>query len=312
MGRTVTVTFLGTAGGVPTRQRRLPSILVEDWNGHAILLDAGEGVQYSLLETGRHPARLDAILVTHAHGDHINGLPGLLQTMYMMKRRKPLLIAGPPEVLEFVTDVLEAEGYRLGFEVRAAPLPHRGSLVLYRIGGDKLILRWARACHTVDSRAFRLEWALRPRLSKDKVRTILHGEPRLVREILEKGWVVYNDRVVTIDDVAEAPRRSLSIVYTGDTSQPCRGVVELARGASLLIHDATFDSSMEDEARERGHSTARLAAAAARDAGVKSLVLTHISARYEGRRARLLLEEAAAVFPYVILAWDGLRLRLRV
>ncbi len=307
MPRSVEILFLGTSAGTPTASRGLPSILVTDWNGFSILLDAGEGVQYRLRETGVHPTRIDAILVTHAHGDHINGLPGLLQTMYMLDRSRPLLIAGPPSVIEFVKDVLDVESYDFGFTLHLAPLPPEGDATLASRGGDSLSLQWAPACHTVDSRAYRLEWRLRPRLDPQKIRLLL-GEGPAVRELIERGSTARSGRVVRLEDVVSEPPRRLAITYTGDTSEPCPPVERLASGSRILIHDSTFDRSLEREAVRRGHSSARLAAEAAARARAHLLVLTHISARYEGREARKLLEEARVVFPRVILAWDGLRL----
>lgn len=310
MTRHVEIVILGSSGGVPTLSRRLPAVLVTDWYGYTVLLDAGEGVQYALLGQGRSPARIDSVLITHAHGDHINGLPGLLQSMYMMERRRPLLIAGPQPVIEFVRDVLEVERYNFGFPIALVELPPEGSLALYQRGGDMLKLSWSRACHTVDARAYRLEWMLRPRVDPKKASQKLQGRLELVGRLLEEGSIRIGGKTVTLNEVVAEPPKSVGIVYTGDTSQPCGDIMNLSRNARVLIHDATFDSTMEGEARERGHSTAAQAAQVARAVGAHVLILTHISARYEGRAARRLLEEAAKVFPRVLLAWDGLRLRI--
>lgn len=312
MPRLVELQVLGTAGGAPTRSRSLPAILLRDWNGFSMLFDAGEGVQYSLLRRGVPVTRIDVVAVTHSHGDHVNGLPGLLQSMYMHDRRRPLTIVGPTSVLGFVREVLGVEDYRLGFEVSTVEVKGEGSVTLAVRGGDRVELRWAPACHTVESYAYRVEWHLRPRLNPEALKKSLGGKVWLARKLLEEGSV-YVEGVgrVSIEDVAEGGTSPLAIVYTGDTSEPCDSVLKLSRGARILIHDATFADEMADEAVERGHSTGSQAARAASAAGVYLLILFHISARYEGREAIKILEEASKLFPRVILAWDGLKVVAR-
>ncbi len=313
MARSVEVVFLGTSGGVPTHARGLPSVLVRDWNGLSILLDAGEGVQLALARMGVAVTRIDVIAITHAHGDHINGLPGLLQSMYMYERSKPLLVFGPRSVMHFLRDLLEVERYDFSFEIVGVQVEGRGGHLLWDRGGDRVTISWAPACHSVESYAYRIEWRLRPRLDPEAVKALLGSNPRLVGEVLERGETrLPNGRVVRLSDIARDKARGASIVYTGDTSYPCAGVAELARGARLLIHDSTFAEDLAEEARERGHSTGVQAARAAREAGASLLVLTHVSARYEGYEARRIEREASRVFPNVILAWDGLKLLLTV
>jgi ribonuclease Z len=310
--RLIELQVLGTAGGVPTRSRALPAVLVRDWNGLSVLFDAGEGVQYSLLKRGIPVTRIDVIAVTHAHGDHINGLPGLLQSMYMHERRRPLTIVGPPSVLRFVRDVLGVEDYRLGFEVSTVEVRGEGGASLAIRGGDRVELKWAPACHTIESYAYRLEWHLRPRLDPEALKKLLGGRVQLIRRLLEEGSV-YVEGVgrVSVKEVSTRDASSLAIVYTGDTSEPCDTVIRLSRGARVLIHDATFSDEMADEAAERGHSTGSQAARAAFAAGVYLLILFHVSARYEGREALRILREASKIFPRVILAWDGLKVVAR-
>ena len=164
-GRLVRLTVLGSGGGAPTPERWLPAFYVEDWMGVGVLLDAGEGAQLRLAQAGRSVNDIDFILVTHAHGDHVNGLPGLLQSMYMNDRSRPLRIYAPRAVAEFVEDTLEVGGYRLGFEVEVVRVAGRGSARLASRGGDELVLHWFPVCHTVEAYGFKLEWRLRPRLS---------------------------------------------------------------------------------------------------------------------------------------------------
>lgn len=313
MARTVKVVMLGTSGGVPTLRRRLPAILIQDWMGTTILLDAGEGVQESLLRLGLPPTRIDFIAITHSHGDHVNGLPGLLQSMYMYERRRPLLIMGPSSVVEFVRGVLGVLEYNLGFRVALRAIEGEGSLTLVERGGDKVVISWAPACHSVESYGFRLDWLLRPRIDARLAKELLGDNMALLRELIARGRVTLDDgRVVRISDIAREPGRNLGIAYTGDTAEPCKSLDRILRGVRLLIHDSTFTSDKSDEALERGHSTSLMAAKAAAEAGAHLLVLTHVSARYEGGEARRMVEEARRVFPNVLLAWDGLTLLFAV
>ncbi|MEB3844191.1 MAG: MBL fold metallo-hydrolase [Desulfurococcales archaeon] len=295
MGRSVDVVFLGTSGAVPSRERFLSGILVRDWHGNTILLDAGEGVQLRLRQAGYSPTDIDWVLVTHSHGDHVNGLAGLIQSMHVLGRREPLHIIGPETVTRFVLETLEVDKRRLGFQVYTTPISWgtiRGATVLYEHGGDKLLAGWYKTCHTPDSYGFLLEWALRVRLDKDKLSALPRDRARRAVEAL----------------LMTRPATRLRISYTGDTL-PCENVVESSMGADLLIHDSSF-SVEEEDAHEKGHSTALDAASAASLAGVGLLVLTHISTRYSGYEARRLLLEARRVFPRSILAYDLMRLRL--
>lgn len=287
------IVFLGTGGAVPTRERLTSCIAVQDWNGAKLLLDAGEACQLRLAEAGLSPSQVDAVLVTHIHGDHVNGLPGLLQSMAVNKRRKPLTVAGPRSVVRFVSETLEASSDRLGFPLKLVDVESEKSLTVYERGGDTLRAAWFRTCHTRDSHGYTLEWRLRPRI--------------LVPPGLSPREAASLARAILGGEEGTTAR----IVYTGDTA-PCTTVLEAARGALVLIHEATFDSSREREALERLHSTASHAAIIAAEAGARLLVLTHISARYRGYEARVLLEEAASLFPRTVLAHDMMRIRVRL
>ncbi len=296
MAGSVEVVFLGTSGAVPQPRRFVSSILVRDWNGFSILLDAGEGAQLRLMEAGGSPMDIDAIFITHSHGDHINGVAGLLQSMAVLGRRKPLWIVGHRSVTEFVQEVLEVQGSRLGFEVKyttISDLALRGATRVYARGGDQLLLGWFKTCHTRDSYGFILEWNLRPRIDREKLRSLSREDARNVVEAIKNS----------------PPATRLRIVYTGDTA-PCQTVVDASMGADLLIHEASFDSSLSEEAHEKRHSTARDAASAAAVAGANMLVLAHLSTRYRGFEARRLLVEARSIHSNTMIAYDLMRLRL--
>jgi ribonuclease Z len=298
------VVFLGSSAAVPTRSRGLPGIAVV-YRGSVVLLDCGEGTQARLMEAGISPLRLAAVLITHLHGDHVFGLPGLLQSMSMLGRRHVLLVAGPPGLYGFLREaarytgwlppyplyVIELEPWEKlvlpnGFEAIAFPVDH-GARVAY---GYRLV-----------------EPPRKPKINLEKAARLGLRPGPLFSKLQRGEPVVVDGRLIRPEDVVEEQPR-VTIVYTGDT-RPTRTVVEAAKGATVLIHDSTFTSDMAEEAHEQGHSTALDAARAAAEAGAEMLVLYHISARYDDPEP--LLAEARRIHPRVVVAEDLAKLVLR-
>ncbi len=300
---------LGSGGSMPSKHRGAPAVLVRDWLGNSILLDAGEPVQVTMQRLGYSIQSLDLVAVTHNHGDHVNGLPGLLQSMYVNDRTRPLTIVAPSSVIEFVRDVLEATETRLGFRVDTVEATPPGGLAFsWKPGGDRVEIRWFKTCHTRDSVGYRVNWLLRPRIDREKLERLGLRMGPWIRELLARGEAVVGGRRITLDMVAGRPR-VMSIAYTGDTA-PCRSVIEAVRGVDVLVHDSTYAGDREREALERGHSTSQHAAMVAEAAGARVLVLAHISQRYRGLESRRLLREARRIHFRTVMAWDGLRIRV--
>lgn len=308
-GRYVEFFVLGSGGGAPSRERWLPAFFATDWMGNGVLLDAGEGAQLRLAELGFSVNDVDVIAVTHSHGDHVNGLPGLLQSMYMNSRRRPLTILADPNTAEFAREALEVGRRDLGFDVNLIVIKGHGEYPVSGRGGDYLVVKWFPVCHTIEAYGFTLEWRLRARVDVGRLKSLGLEPGPWLSNLISRGETVYRGVKVSIEDVASGPG-VMKIVYTGDT-RPCRSVAEASRGARLLVHDSTFDSSLSAEAAERGHSTSLDAARIAAEARVDALLLTHISPRYRGYPRRL-VEEARRVFEPSILAWDKMRLRFTV
>lgn len=298
------IVFLGTSASVPTVRRSLPSTAILR-RAELFLLDCGEGTQRQLMRVGLGLGRKTTILVSHLHGDHILGLPGLLQTMSMMGRERPLILHGPPGLEEFLDCFFRSVGFQPDYalEVREST----GGLVCEE---RDYIVEAASVAHT----CFALGYALteRPRPGKfSPTRAKLLGVPEgpLWKRLQSGDRVRAADgREVTPREVLGPSRSGLKVVYTGDTS-PCEAVARLARGADLLVHDGTFGSDMEDRAAAEGHSTAAQAGAVAIEAKARRLALTHISARYEDHES--LANEAQAVFGNAFVAEDLMELVLR-
>lgn len=300
---TLVLVFLGTSAAVPTRARGLPSLAL--LTGRDILVfDAGEGTQHRMVLSRISPLRVSAVFITHLHGDHFFGLPGLIQSMAMYGRKKGLRIYGPPGLAEFLEASINASGFSPPFPLRVVEglrLKHRSAY--YTVSSFPV-------CHTGrPALGYLYEESEKPgKLDMDKVRRLgLEPGPHL--KVLKEGRPIQvRGRVVEPGEVLGPPRRGARVVYTGDT-RPCSSVVEAAREADLLVHDATFTSELREEAWEEGHSTAEDAARIAKASAARMLILTHISARY--RDPSPLLREAQQIFPFTLVAEDFLRIALR-
>ncbi|MGP8078227.1 MAG: ribonuclease Z [Thermoplasmata archaeon] len=282
------LTFLGTAGSWPTKERSASAIAL-DLEKELILLDCGEGTQRQFFQSSVSFMRVRRIFLTHFHGDHFLGLPGLIQSMSLNRREEPLDIYGPPDAEEMIGRVLRLGYFALRFPIKVHALAPGSSVEL-----DGYTVRTAAAEHPVPSLAYRIEEAAkRGRFDGPRARALgIHG-PDFSR--LEAGEPVrVGERVVHPSDVMGPPRPGRSVVYTGDTA-PAGTVGRLAEGATVLVHEATAAQEIEREANDWGHSSARQAAECARTAGVGALFLTHFSARYKDLEP--LEEEARIVFP---------------
>ncbi len=263
------ITVLGTGGAVPTPRRWLPSVLVEDRKGRRILLDVGEGAQYRLMEIGVSPSSLDIIAITHFHGDHLFGLPGLLSTMKMGSRKRDLVLVGPPGIEEVAGGLARYVGAE--FAVRA----HVGG---FREGD--LEVQCVEAVHTSYSCSYVLRWDLGPgRLKPERAREL--GVPvTLLKELKLGRPVEVGGRVVLPEDVLE-PRadRHLTLVYSGDTA-PNEKLLGLGK-VDILIHEATFaDDVARQDAHREGHSTVLDVVDIVDKLRPRVAVLVHFSSRY--------------------------------
>jgi len=298
------VVFLGTAGSIPTLQRGLPAIAVQR-KGELILFDCGEGVQRQMIRAGIGFHRKTKVFITHMHGDHVLGLPGLFQTMSLLDRERKLQVYGPLGIRAFVEATQQTVQFTLTFPIEVFETEDDGVVCEEREYEVHAIL----VDHVVPSLAYALTEKPRPgRFHPEKTMTLGVPEGPLWSK-LQHGSAVKlpNGRVVKPEEVLGPPRLGRKIVYTGDT-RPVKNLAEFAGNADLLIHDATFDDELWERAREDGHSTPSQAAETAKRAGAKRLVLTHISARYKD--PNLLLEQARKVFPRVEVAEDFMKIDL--
>ena len=296
----LSVRLLGTSASRPTVERNVASLAIVR-EGETLLFDCGEGTQRQMMRYGVSFGLAD-IFFTHFHADHVIGVIGLMRTMSLQGRTDPLRLWGPRgaqrtlkraeefgmDRLTFPVEITEVEpGQRIerkDHAIVAFPVDHRGA----RAVGYALV-----------------EEDRKGRFNPELARELGVPEGPLWGEIHRGRAVTLADgRVIEPSVLVGSPRPGRKVVLTGDT-RPCAGTVDAARGADLLVHEATFGDEEAARAVETGHSTAREAASVARDAGARALLLMHFSARYS-RDASELGKEAREVFERTVVGKDGM------
>ncbi len=296
------ITFLGTSSSRPTVRRNVSGIAVQR-EGELFLFDCGEGTQRQMMRFGVGFG-VREIFISHLHADHYLGLPGLLRTMSLQGREEDLVVWGGAGSEGQLRDTIELGGDRLQFSVSVRELPAREA-----VRHEGFEIRAFPVEHTPASVGFALvEDDRLGRFDVELARRLGVPEgPAFGR--LHRGEDVQLDdgSVVGATQVVGPTRPGRILVYSGDT-RPCEATVGAARGADLLVHEATFSEEEAERARETRHSTAREAATVAERAGARNLVLTHFSARYS-QQAHRLVREAEAV-RQAVAAEDGLTLEV--
>jgi ribonuclease Z len=286
--------FLGTAASAPTAQRGTAALLVRR-GGERLLVDCGEGTQRQLLRSSVGLVDLREVFLTHYHADHYLGLPGMMKTFALRGREVPLTIYGPPGLEELFGALRRVFG-RLTYSYELETV-QPGDV----IARDGYTLAVFGVEHGVAAVGYALVEDTRPGHFDVAVADSLGVPNGPERGVLQRGEpVLVGGRTVTPAEVLGPPRAGRTVVIAGD-SAPSATVADLARGADVLVHEATFLSDEEDRARETMHSTAIGAAELARDAGVQLLALTHISSRYGGGQVA---REARTVFPETVVPKD--------
>jgi ribonuclease Z len=287
--------FLGTSGSAPTARRSPPALLVRR-GGDRLLFDCGEGTQRQLLRSTVGLVDLREIFLTHFHGDHYLGLPGMLKTFALRDRDVPLTIYGPPGLRDLFDDLRRIFG-RLPYPLELAEL--RPGTTLERDGYKLLVFP---VTHGVPAVGYALVEDERPGRFAVETADALGVPNGPERGLLQRGAAVTlaDGRRVTPTEVLGPARPGRTIVYPGDTA-PSEVVRALAAGADVLVHEASFGDDEVERAADTAHATARQAAELAREAGVRLLALTHITPRYFGPE---LLREAREVFEPTVAPRD--------
>ena len=293
--------FLGTNAGVPSLQRNVTSMALRMFEERRTfwLFDCGEATQHQILRSSLKLSKLEKVFITHLHGDHIFGLPGLLSSRAYQGGTTKLTVYGPPGLKQFVDVSLTLSQSRIEYELEV--VEHTGGLVYedQDITVDSLLLD-----HRVDSYGYRIA-------EKDKAGSLdlkrladygLKPGPAYGRLKRGESLDLGNGQVLKPEDVLGSPKKGRIVTILGDT-RPCDNVIPLAKDADLLVHEATFMDDLKESAYNYHHCTSIQAAEAALQAGAKELVLTHFSSRYKDmEHLQPLLAEAQSVFPNTKLA----------
>lgn len=269
------VTFLGTSAAAPTLHRNVSGIAVKA-DADLLLFDCGEGSQRQMIRYGTGFS-VSAVFFTHFHADHYLGIIGFLRTLGMGGREQPLTLYGPPSARRVLDTAIHLGVERLAFPVDIQEL--KGGEEVRRNG---YVVKAVRVDHRVNALGYVLQEDVRPGRFDLAVAKSLGIPPGPAYGKLQKGEAVTlaDGRVVQPSEVLGPARKGRKLVISGDT-RPCAAVVEAAKHADVLIHEATFSDDEQERALETRHSTAREAGKIATDAQVKRLVLTHFSSRHD-------------------------------
>jgi ribonuclease Z len=294
------LTILGTGSARPTIARNVSGTVLEI-DGESILFDCGEGTQRQALIAGIRFSRLQSIAITHLHGDHVIGLFGLLGTLVLDGRTRPVRVVGPPGLRRLI---------EVGVSLRLfAP---RYGIEVQEFSGPALVLRgngYSVFCEPLDHSIETLGYVVveddRPgRFNVDKARAMGIPSGPLYGSLQSGETIQLQDgRAVSPDEILGPARPGRRVAYCLDT-RPCAGGLALARDADLLVHEGTFADDATEEAIAYAHSTARQAAQIAAEAGSRKLIVTHLSSRYDEAGSARALSEARQVFSHAVLAED--------
>ncbi len=294
----VKVVFLGTGSGKPTPQRGVSSMLLFR-DGESLMFDCGEGTQLQLARSPMRPGAISSIFITHFHGDHVNGLPGLLGSYTLSDREAPLDLIGPKGLTLWLDTLRELRILWPSFPIRVHEVERAGIV----FEGDGFHVEAQPLRHRVTTWGYAYIEAPRPgRFDIEAAKALgVPSGPLFGR--LQRGESVELDDGTTVqpDQVMGPSRPGLKVAYCTDTS-PCKGAIELGRDADLLIHEATYPAGDEKLAKSRGHSSAGDAARCAKEAGARKLALTHLSQKH--RHLDDYLHGAEEIFTPTVVAYD--------
>lgn len=294
----IQLVFLGTGSGKPMPRRNVSSMALFR-EGELFLFDCGEATQIQLTRSDLRPGALEAIFLTHFHGDHVNGLPGLLGSLTLNQRRRPLTVVGPPGLKKWFKCLHELHILRPGFRVNLHEVEGPDKV----FSGQDFHVIAHPLSHRVPTFGYAMIEDTRPgRFDVSRAQKLAIPSGPLYGQLQRGQTITLDDgRVIAPDQVLGDPRPGLKIVYCTDTI-PCSGSKHLARDADVLVHESTYPAGEEERAHARGHSTAGDAAHCAVEANAKHLILTHLSQKY--LHAHEFLDGARQIFANTDAAKD--------
>jgi ribonuclease Z len=293
----LSIIFLGTGGSWPTVKRNVSSIAVKR-AGEVLLFDCGEGTQRQLQKSKLSYMQISKVFITHFHGDHFLGLPGLIQTMQLNDRDVPLHIYGPKGISSLLDQLLSLGYFKPHYKIISHEVKEGDSIEF-----EEYFINVLKVKHGIPALAYSFEEKMRPgKFDKPKALKLGIPEGPLFSKLQRGQTITLKDGKKIKPDVVLGPsRKGRKIVISGDTV-PIDKMIVFAKNADILIHEATFGNEHEDVSGEYGHTTALQAAEIAKKANVNKLFLTHISPRYLDHN--VLENEASKIFKNTIVPKD--------
>ena len=323
--------ILGSSAAIPVRERNLSSTALK-YKSELLLFDSGEDTQRALVEAGLKFNKPLKILISHFHGDHIIGLPGLLFRFVLNHRTAPVIIYGPVNLFLYLFVHKKVLGLKPNYPITVIEIDDKqNQLIIYEsldteipkeklnikentiFDGKKYTLKFTSVDHSV--LAFAYSFIEKPRCGKfnpEKAKELGIPESSIWKKLQNGECIDYNGKLIDPikENIVGPKRQGRKVTYSGDTA-PCKNLIELGKNSDVIIHEATFSKELSDMAIEKKHSTATDAANDAKKMGAKQLILTHISSRYRDDSLLKLLEEAKEIFPNTLIAEDLMRVELK-
>jgi len=293
------VTILGSGSAVPTSRRNPSAQYIQCSNRH-LLIDCGEGTQMQLRKMGIKFQRIGHVFISHLHGDHYYGLIGLLSTMHLMGRDKPIRIYGPVGLKQIIELQIEADGGRLKFDVIFQELPKGSSGVL--LEDEKIQVSNFPLDHRVPTSGFLViekekeRTLLIDEANKDNIKIEYYNRLKLGKDIIEDG------QLISFEKYTKPPGPAKKYAYCSDTKYN-ESIIPFINSVDVLYHEATFTDKYEDRAVSTKHSTAKEAAKIAKKANVGRLLMGHLSARYH--TGEIHEAEARTIYENSVVVEDG-------
>ncbi|KGX91317.1 ribonuclease Z [Pontibacillus halophilus JSM 076056 = DSM 19796] len=295
--------FLGTGAGVPSKKRNVSSLALQmlQERGSTWLFDCGEATQHQILHTNIRPRRIEKIFITHLHGDHIFGLPGLLGSRSFQGGETPLEIYGPKGIEAFVETALTISGTRLKYNIEIIEIDEEGII----FEDHQFLVECRSLDHGLSSFGYSIQEKDSPgELLVDQLKADGIEPGPIYQKIKDNPTVTLEDgRVLNRKDYIGPDKKGRKVCIFGDTRY-VPNLTDFARNADVLVHEATFAEGEEAMAHDYHHSTTIQAAQFAKDSHVQKLILNHISSRYQNDMLETLREQARTIFPHTDIATD--------
>lgn len=295
------ITFLGTSSAVHSKKRNHPAIALRAF-GEVMLFDCGESTQKQIMFANISPMKISKIFLTHYHGDHVLGLPGLLQSLNFRGRKKTLQIYGPKGLKQIKRAIEILNFHDFNFPIEYIEVEN-GVIV----ETEEYIIKAQSVKHNTPTVAYSIEEKKKPKFLREKAIELGVPVGPLFGKLHNGEEVIVNGKIIKPSDVLGETKKGRKITYSGDT-MPCEEIVSFAKGSNLLIYESTYSIEDKDKADENAHSTSKDAAEIAKASDVDNLILTHISTRY--KNADKILKEAKTYFKNSKIAYDLLTIKI--